>query len=160
MKLRALPSVMFTLLAAGFLAGCSSKPKRPATYPVTGTVTANGKPVAAASVVFVPSTQGVESAAGITDAEGKYQLTTFSAGDGAQAGEYRVKVSKYDTKPPTADDKKRYMSQEEEQKIYAEDERPTPPAKNLLPPKYGNENTSGITHTVKDSPSTLDIKVE
>jgi uncharacterized lipoprotein YajG len=90
MKLRALPSVLFTLLAVGFLAGCSSEPERPPTYPVTGTVTANGKPVAAASVIFGPVTPGVASAAGITDAEGKYRLTTFSAGDGAQAGEYRV----------------------------------------------------------------------
>ena len=160
MKLFAFPSAAMTLLSVGILTGCSSKPERPQTYPVTGTVTSNGKPIEKATVVFVPSTQGVEPAAGITNAEGKYQLTTYSAGDGAQAGAYRVKVSKYDTKPPTADDKQRYMTQEEEQKIYAEDERPTPPSKNLLPRKYESETTSGIVHTVKDGPTTLDIKIE
>ena len=152
---------MFALvsLAAFLCAGCSRGPEQPPTFPVSGTVTSNGKPVERATIVFVPAANG-EPAAGITDANGKYQLTTFSAGDGAQAGEYRVKVSKYDTKPPTADEKQRYMTQEQEQKIYAENERPTPPSKNLLPKKYESEETSGLAHSVKDKPTTLDIDIK
>lgn len=149
-----------TLLVASLLTGCAQEPERPPTFPVSGVVTSNGKPVDRATVVFVASSPGVESAVGITNAEGKYQLTTYSQGDGAQAGEYRIKVSKYDMKAPTADEKQQYMTQEQEQKIYFEDERPTPPSKNLLPKKYENESTSGLTHTVKDAPSTLDIDIK
>jgi hypothetical protein len=160
MRQRPCPPALVVLVAVGCLAGCSSKPARPATYPVSGTVTWKSRPVEAARVVFVPTTSEAEAAAGVTDAAGKYQLTTFVAGDGAQAGEYRVKVSKYDTKRATADEKQKYMTFEEEQKIYAEDERPTPPAKNLLPKKFESDITSGIVHTVTKGPTTLDIKIE
>jgi hypothetical protein len=140
--------------------GCSSGPSRPPTYPVSGTVTWKGTPLADARVVFVPAGGGMEAASGVTDADGKYQLTTFVAGDGAQPGEYRVKVSKYDTKKASTADKKEYMSFEEEQKmVFSGDELPTPPAKNLLPKKFDNDATSGITHTVTKSPSTLDIAI-
>ena len=74
------------------LTGCSSS-SRPPTYPVTGTVTWQGKPLAGAAITFVPTGEG-EAASAITDAEGKYALTTWEAGDGARPGEYRVKVSK------------------------------------------------------------------
>ena len=152
-------------LALGLLvilpaSGCSSRAARPRTYPVSGTVTWKGQPVEAARVVFVPAAAGIEAASGVTDAAGKFQLTTFVAGDGAQPGEYRVKVSKYDTKKASTADKKEYMSFEEEQKmVFSGDELPTPPAKNLLPKKFDNDATSGITHTVTKSSSTLDIAI-
>src|SRR6187399_2370414 len=82
-----------TLLTVGIvLTGCWGS-SRPATYPVTGTVTSQGKPVAGAVITFVPTDAG-EAASAITDSEGKYALTTWAAGDGARPGEYRVKVSK------------------------------------------------------------------
>jgi hypothetical protein len=102
----------------------------------------------------------VASAAGVTDEEGNYELTTFTVGDGAQAGEYRVKVTKYNVKKPTEVERQRYLSHEQEQAIYVENTNPTPPAKNLLPAKYESETTSGIIHTVEDAPSTLDIELE
>jgi hypothetical protein len=142
------------------LCGCSSRPARPPTYPVSGTVTWKGRPVEAARIVFVPIAAGTEAASGVTDASGKYQLTTFVAGDGAQAGEYRVKVSKYDMKKATTDEKKAYMTFEEEQKlVFTGDELPTPPAKNLLPKKFEDDATSGLTHTVAKGPTTLDITI-
>ena len=147
------------VLLAGLSVGCYDS-GRPPTYPVSGTVTWQGNPVEGARVVFVP-TGSQESAAGITDAAGKYQLTTFVAGDGAEPGEYRVKVAKYDIKQPTKEETQKFITQEEEQKIvFAQDERPTPPAKNLMPKKYESEITSGITHTVTTSATTLNITVE
>jgi hypothetical protein len=104
----------------------------------------------------------VEPAAGITDAEGKYSATTYTAGDGAQAGEYKVKVSKYDTKAPTREEMEKYgqvTAEEEQAMVFAADELPTPPAKNLLPKKYESETTSGIVHTVTNGPTTLDIVI-
>lgn len=151
-------ALVCVLLTVSFAAGCSSEPAKPATFPVSGTVTRNGQPVVGATLIFVPSATGAEAAIGMTDAEGRYQLTTFTSGDGARAGEYRVKISQYGVPATPAGGKT--LSHEEEQKIYKEDETPAPPPKNLLPTKYENEGTSGITHTVKDGPTTLDIKIE
>jgi hypothetical protein len=150
--------VASTLVTA--LGGCSSKPARPATYPVTGTVTWKGAPLAGATVVLVPTTQGLEAAVGVTDAQGKFKVTTYGGGDGAQAGQYGVKVSKYDSATPAGETPAREITPEEEQALeFATDERPMPPARNLLPKKYESETTSGITHTVGKGPTTLDIVI-
>ena len=62
--------------------GCSGT-RRPPTYPVTGTVIMQGKPVAGAAITFVPTGEG-EAASAITDSAGKYALSTWAAGDGAR----------------------------------------------------------------------------
>jgi hypothetical protein len=149
-----------TLFVIVTLAGCSSRSSQPPTYPVTGSVTWKGKPVPNATVVLIPAGgAGQESAAGVTDASGKFQLTTYNLNDGAHAGEYQVKVSQYDTKPPSA--KNETMTIEEEQKLaFSGQEIPTPPSKNLLPKKYESEATSGITHTVTEGPTTLEITIQ
>ena len=144
------------------LPGCSSgEPERPPTFPVTGTVTMKGKALENARVIFVPL-RGGAPASGITDKDGKYSLTTFSSGDGAQAGGYGVKVAKYDgTPPPEALEPAKQLTYEEEQKMqFSPDEKPTPVAKSVLPKKYNSEATSGIVHEVKDAASTLDIKID
>jgi hypothetical protein len=135
------PALAAMLLLAAIVLSCSRGPRRPATYPVSGTITWKGQPVEGAVVVFVP-TGDFEPAAGTTDAAGKYQLTTFVAGDGAQAGEYRVKVSKYET-PSNEFSEFR-----------------APPLKSVLPVKYDSDSTSGIVLTVSKQPNTLDIKLE
>src|SRR4051812_10168818 len=136
------------LLTVGIvLPGCSNS-SRPPTYPVTGLVTYQGKPVAGAAITFVPTVSEGEAASAITDANGKYALTTCRAGDGARPGEYRVKVSKQEE--PTVDPSKmvKNLSIEEEQKISVESKKPRPPAKSLIPSKYQDEQTSGLAHTV------------
>jgi len=140
------------------LAGCSSGTGRAPTYPVSGTVKMKGQPLAGATVVFVP-VEGAshEAAMGISDASGKFKLTTFSADDGAQEGNYRIKVLKFDNSKAT---KQEVISYEQEQKMQFGEERPTPPAKNTLPKKYESEATSGIIHTVPKGASTLDISIE
>jgi hypothetical protein len=161
------PLVMksFPLLLASVCllgAGCSKEPERPPTYPVTGVVKMKDRPLEGARVTFVPTTAGIEAASGVTDAEGKYALTTFSQGDGAQPGSYRVKVAKYDTKggvTPAPDAP--VVSYEEESKLeFAPDEKPHPVARSILPKKYDSEISSGLTHTVPEGPSTFDIKIE
>ena len=159
MKRLGLPVFVF-LAGAVLLAGCLSGPDRPATYAVTGTVTYLGEPVEGATVVFVPATKGAASAAGVTDAEGYYELTTYTAGDGAQAGKYLVKVTKNDIKPPAGRKEQRFVSHDAEQANYVEDTNPAAPPKNVLPAKYENETTSGISHTVENGPTTLDIAIE
>ena len=141
------------------LTGCSSS-SRPRTYPVTGTVTSQGKPLAGAAITFVPTGNEGEAASAITDSEGKYALTTWRAGDGARPGEYRVKVSKQEQTTVDPSKMVKNLSIEEEQKIYVESKKPAPPRKSLIPSKYQDDQTSGITHTVPKKPSVLDIKLE
>ena len=141
------------------LTGCSNSSRLP-TYPVTGTVTLQGKPVAGAAITFVPTGSEGEAASAITDSEGKYALTTWRAGDGARPGEYRVKVSKQEQTTVDSSKMVRNLSIEEEQKIYVESKKPRPPAKSLIPSKYQDDQTSGLIHKVEQKPTTFDIKIE
>src|SRR6187431_1317575 len=121
-----LGSVLIYLLAAIAAGGCSGT-GRPPTYPVSGTVTMKGQPREGATVVFVPAEGASHQAAtGISDAAGKFKLSTFLADDGAQEGEYHIKVSKFDVKKPTKEEQAKYISIEEEQKMQFGDDKPTP----------------------------------
>lgn len=71
--------------------GCGSG--HPPTTRVTGTVVYKGKAVGGANVMFECKTG--RPAEGITDAEGRFTLTTFGEGDGALSGEHTVIISKY-----------------------------------------------------------------
>lgn len=62
-------------------------------YPVSGNVLVNGKAVAGVMVMLSPqgdSSPNARVAAGVTDAEGNFELTTIIDGDGAFPGEYAV----------------------------------------------------------------------
>lgn len=72
------------------LAGCKGN-NNPATYPVTGVVKFKGQPLANVIVTFFP-TDG-RPAAGKTDGEGRFTLTTFQPGDGALPGNHKVTVA-------------------------------------------------------------------
>jgi hypothetical protein len=150
------------------IAGCSFEPAKPPTFPVSGVVTLDGKPVEGVVVTFVPRVTGtVSSATGSTDAAGKYQLTTFSGNDGAQEGDFDVKVSKYGYKETEeAGDGTTITSAEEYQaamkKSYEAKNPMTPGAvpKNSLPAKYENHNTSGLKYSVKKPGGTFDIPLK
>lgn len=60
---------------------------------MAGTVTYNGKPVVGANVMFECKTG--RPAEAITDAAGRFTLTTFRQADGAIGGNHTVVVSKY-----------------------------------------------------------------
>src|SRR3954463_8248753 len=133
------------------LTGCSNS-SRPPRYPVTGMVTYQGKPLAGAVITFVPTGADGEAASAFTDSEGKYALTTWQAGDGARPGEYRVKVSKQEETAVDPSKMVRNVPLEEDQK-YVENMKPRPPAKILVPSKYLDESTSGLSHTVPKASS-------
>jgi hypothetical protein len=79
------------VMTAVVAAGCS--PGRPTIIPIRGSVTLDGKPVAQATVLFVPAAGGVPGR-GVTGPDGGFTLTTFAEGDGVIAGKHRVAVSK------------------------------------------------------------------
>ncbi|MCA9050851.1 MAG: carboxypeptidase regulatory-like domain-containing protein, partial [Planctomycetaceae bacterium] len=68
------------VLSLMLLAGCSGggDANRQPTFPVTGTVTLGGGPLAGAAVTFSPK-DGQPVATARTDANGKYSLTTYDA---------------------------------------------------------------------------------
>lgn len=149
------------------VAGCSSENEIP-TYPVTGTITQNGKPVSGAIVAFTPVAGG-QSASGTTDAEGVYALTTWSSGDGAVAGEYKVTLAKYDQKPPPsvpepAKDGDPDDITDEYPDGYNEmqaSEIAAAVSKNLLPAKYAQTATSKlIAEVTKEGENKFDFQIE
>lgn len=85
------------LVAAG-LAGCDDRPsaagRRPV-YPVEGRLLIEGVPAANAQVAFHPAGDADPTAprpTGHTGPDGTFRLTTYTANDGAPAGEYVVTV--------------------------------------------------------------------
>lgn len=136
------------LLAMGiaiYTAGCGSQGS-PAflknLVPATGHVTVKGKPLAGATVVFMPaiSSAGGQAAMGITDEKGNYELTTMVSGvapqkcKGALPGEYTVGISRIampDGSPLPAG-------------ITEENEALAKGAKQLVPKQYLDPNDSPL----------------
>lgn len=81
------------LLLPGGL-GCGQGP-----VPVSGKVTLDGEPVAAATLAFVPAVAG-RPAFAVTETDGSYQVTTQNPGDGAWPGEYTVTIVWEPSAPP------------------------------------------------------------
>lgn len=121
------------LLSAACL-GCGGQDDGPATIDVTGVVTLEGVPVERATVFFHPADRAAreKTSVGETDAEGRFTLQTHVKGAeykrGALAGEYLVTVEKLEDAERTSTF--------------------TPP-KDLLPLKYKDPQSSGLTATVQ-----------
>jgi hypothetical protein len=129
-----LPSLL-AIIAIPLLIGCSQSGAR---YPVHGQVVSSKQPVVEAMVVFHPqfeTPQGQPKPLGITDSEGKFQLTTLHANDGAVPGDYRITVE---------------LRQER-----ASGEELVRDGPNLLPPKYAKPETTPFQYTVTSSSNTV-----
>lgn len=162
MKVRpALSSALLGFFVVVTFAGCGAS--NPSTYPVTGTVTYQGKPLAGANVGFSATDENTRGAIGVTDSQGKYTLTTFEQGDGAMAGTFKVTVSKYDrpTAPPVQMADPSADTGSEMPADYTPETTPAAPApKNLLPQKYFRPQTTPLSFTVEAGENTYDIVVE
>lgn len=137
--------------AAGCAAPAAPKWERPKTVRAGGVVRYNGQPLEGAHVTFSNPAANV-SAAGLTDAQGRFTLTTFESGDGAVPGKQQVAVSKTQQTGPPVD------------KSAAPVFRPggAPPALRwLIPRKYASAATSGLTAEVPEAGTdelVLDLK--
>lgn len=95
-------AVLAYVLQLAWLTGCGPKaappPVTPPTFPVTGTIHIDGKPVAGVKVMLFPGTDQIKvydpimgsPHQGTTDDTGKFAITTFYANDGAPVGDYQV----------------------------------------------------------------------
>jgi len=107
-------------------------------YPVSGTVLFEGKPAAGAIVKFYSADAADKNAKnvvipqGVVGADGSFRLTSYKSEDGASAGSYRVSI--FWAKPSKGGD--------DFDKL-------------LVPPRYLNPGTSGLTAEVAASPTAL-----
>lgn len=121
------------------LAGCGGTAGVDGVVPVTGAVEYQGQAVQGATVVFHPNDQG-RAASGITDAQGRFELTTLTAGDGALPGTYQVTVTKTEVVGGGTG--------EEEPGSSALAPGAGPTVNSLLPEKYNRLETSGLSAEV------------
>lgn len=114
-----------------FLASCGSK----SIYPVRGQIVdADGKPITelkGGAVEFDGAGSGTSANSSIS-ADGTFQLTTSSAGDGAHIGNHRVAITR----------------------AYLGPENPVPP---VIETRYDKFETSGLEVTVE--PKNNDVKL-
>jgi hypothetical protein len=91
-----------TLIGGALLvcAGCGGDDgsvKKLSVYPVKGSVVlADGKPLVGGRIYFVPK-DGAVTAEGKLEADGTFSLQTGGSGDGAPAGDYKVRLEPEDT---------------------------------------------------------------
>jgi len=133
------PDVVLKLWCAFFsvavlsLSGCGG-PATPPTARVGGIVTLDGQPLSSGSVRFVPDrSKGTTGrmAVGVIGSDGRFTLTSFKPGDGSLVGFHKVAIICEGEAPPF------------DPKI------PPPPPKSLIPIRYTDDKTSGITAEVK-----------
>ena len=117
------------------VSGCSGV-KIPPLAQVGGVVTLDGQPLTKGQVHFVPdSSKGTKGrmAVGLIGTDGRVKLTAFKPGDGALVGFHKVVII-CEEEMPAFDPK-----------------LPPPPPKSLIPIRYTNDKTSGLTAEVKSA---------
>lgn len=136
------------LLGLVVVVGCGSD--RLPLGDVSGTVTYDGQPLEKGSITF--EVTGVRSATGkIVNGE-IVEVTTFEAGDGAPVGKARVAISSVEEGPPA------------EEEVPDSPDAPgstggMPVYKSLIPTKYANPETSGLTAVVEDGDNALTFEL-
>jgi hypothetical protein len=157
--IRRIPFDLSLIPTVAACVGCGDDSGLPRRYPVSGTVTYNGKPLEKGNINFAPDGPGGRAAGG-TIIDGKYSLTTQEPDDGAVPGKYKVSVvakatdaSKVDLKikGATTEEAKKAMAVVFPQKVAA---KAAAAGKSLIPAKYNLPETSGLTYEVKPQSNT------
>jgi hypothetical protein len=120
------------LLVVCCLSGCGGKAAS-----VSGVVTFDGKPVTRGTVSFSP-TAGGQKAIGVIDENGNYELST-NREQGLEAGTYNAAVSS------------------RERGAVGDGGGPPMPGKYLVPQRFSDANTSGLTFDVQRGSNRIDI---
>jgi hypothetical protein len=160
-----MPRFLLSLAVLGLLTvaiGCGGS-SFPDPVAVTGTINRGGSPVADAKVTFLPKSAEGRSASGVTNAEGKFTLTTFNTGDGALPGDYTVTILKVD---PNANGGSAEIGDDGE--VGADygagmDGAATDSGgatESLLPAKYADAAQSGLDRTVAASGPANDFTID
>ena len=137
-----------SLVGAG-LVGCS-KARIKGLVPVEGVVTLNGEPVSGATIMFAPKKHDPSrpkgSAQAVTDASGKFKMSTLDPGDGVFPGDYYVTVTKDRVEGGLSlEEVKR---QHENPELRDDASEPEQTLIRELPDKYADINSSGLDQTI------------
>ena len=142
-------AVIFACIALLPLLGCGEDDGIGQRYSVSGKVTYKGELLKGGNVNFLPDAAGVSGrgASGVIKA-GYYSMTTLTPGDGVLPGKYKVGINANYTD----------MSEAAKQPggIYTGNKYAGPRIK-VIPEKYTNPATSGLTFEVKPTSNTFDI---
>ena len=107
-------------------------------FPVTGTITLDGNPLADARVSFMPDDELGVPTMGVTDTGGVYTLRQTADQNGAPAGSYTVRITTYREGKPDA-------------------EPPVPGDPERVPPQYNLRTT--LTAEVRPEENILDFEL-
>jgi hypothetical protein len=128
------------LAAFAALAGCSDEGPKLPVFPVKGAVQFEGEPAAGAFVAFHPKSpakpgqEPLRSAAQVQP-DGAFEVTTYTQGDGAPAGEYAVTV--------------------QWTKLIKQG-KDAVAGPNVIPPIYGSPDSTPLKVTIKEGPNQLE----
>lgn len=134
-----------TLAVAGLAVGCGGS-SGPELAKVTGTVTYQGKPIPLGTISFQPTDPAGTPATGIIGDDGSYALQTTEPGDGARLGSYTVAIRAVEGEPEVPLD-------------YIPKKKPPAP-KALVPEKYSNPMSSGLTAKVESGRNTINFELQ
>lgn len=146
-------SGLLLLVTAAIAGGCGSPvdpnlAKRPAVAPAEGTVKYKGEPVAGATLVLSPTGGDQYGASAMTDESGNFVLSAFPPTPGVVPGSYQVSITK--------------LSVSAQQDLGESHDAEVPPAetpKSLIPEKYSNPASSGLTADIPQEGKT-DLQFE
>ncbi len=122
--------------------GCSGDDRGLA--PVSGTIFFKGKPLADAAINFTPEDTTGRVAAGSTDKDGKYKLTSFQINDGAKIGKYTITIR---------------AEEGGDSKLKPADALDFVRGKIITPLKYSRPETSGLTAEVARKNNVIDFQL-
>lgn len=142
------------LVACGFalaVVGCGGDglPKR---YSVSGTITYKGANVPKGTISFVPEDQTNGRAAESSIVDGRYTLSTTGNEDGALPGSYMVRIVAVEQDMSQVKAKAGGGAGRQDD-VYAAMKS----AKQLIPAKYQETSTSGLTAKVEERSNTIDF---
>lgn len=155
--------ILAVLALALVVSGCGES--GPRLYKAGGTVTYNSQPVEGATVTFAYDNGNFAS--GATDAAGKFQLIYMGRPGGTVLGKCTVSVAKVAGSggtPPPAGEKDPLKMMEAmkaagSSTMQGENNMNTQP-KSLIPAKYANASTSGLTFEIKATEKDNDFPID
>lgn len=114
-----------------------------ARYPVRGTVTYNGQPLASGTINFYPVDPTQARPASGTIQDGSFVLTTQNQDDGAMPGSYKVGITAYQ------EDRSKIDSLQKKYGGFTQLDLAKVKKTLLTPAKYQDPDTSGLTAEVR-----------
>ena len=131
-----------------FQAGCGGRGDQPDLGQVAGTITLDGKPLSGIAVVFQPDSG--RPSRGMTDAEGKYELTYIRQTKGTKVGSNRVEIA------PSEDGEAEGLEIGDDES--KSDTKRSKSGKPTIPSRYNAR--SELKADVKAGKNTFDFKLE